>query len=184
MADLLGGGAKRRLPRMKPALARMAERALVADEDEIRSYNPAEIDLQIAESLMSGVVTFKDIAANIGCDAAHVSRAMKDPVRCGWICEQLHRVVHRRIGLVDNALLLRALSGDVRAMDLYYKRFGEMKQRNVHIHGHIGLDPSKLTDADLDAVIASEQSRTLEADYTVKEDPCPDSPPTQSPPSE
>jgi hypothetical protein len=185
MADLINDdGRRKRLPKLKPALARIAARALDVEEDEIRAYCPTELDLQIAESMVGGVVTYAEIASNVGCDPSHVSRVLQNPVRCGWLSQQLHRIVHKRIGLVDNALLLRALNGDVRAIKLYYERFGEITHRSVVLTGRLDFNPRDLSQEDLDAIIASEVGRTaINADFTVKEPECDPKSPSASPPA-
>jgi hypothetical protein len=186
MPDLTNNdGRKKRLPKLKPALSRIATRALDVEEDEIRSYCPTELDLKIAESMVGGVVTYAEIASNVGCDPSHVSRVLQNPVRCGWLSQQLHRIVHKRIGLVDNALLLRALAGDVRAIKLYYERFGEITHRSVVLTGRLDFNPRDLDDKDLDAIIASEVGRTtINADFTVKDPECDPNSPSASPPAE
>ncbi len=170
---------KRRGRRVSQALTKIAQRSLDVNEDDVRTYIPTELDLQIAESMVAGALSFKEVAEAIKVDATTVSRAMKDPLRCAWLSHQLHRIVAKRIGLVDAALMRQALSGDVRAIKLYYDRFAEIIHRSIILTGKLDFDPSKLSDADLDAVIHSEQSRVVETTFTVKEKPC-DTPPSSS----
>lgn len=160
--------ARPRKPRISPALSRLAKRALHVDDDEIRCYVPTELDLQMAEAMLTGATTFTAVAEQMGCDPSTVSRAMKDPVRCGWISMQLQRIVSKRIGLVDAALLSRALGGDVRAIKLFYERHGELVHRSHITTTRLDFDPAQLTDDDLDVIIASERARHAKpAEFTV-----------------
>ena len=172
--DILGtsGGAKRRrTKKLSPALQKLALRSLDVEEDEIRTYSPTELDLQIAEAMIGGVMTFKDIAAQVDVDASTISRVMKDPVRCAWMSQQLHRVVSKRIGLVDVALMTQALGGNISAIKLYYERFGELIHRSQVLIGRMDFDPSQLSDKDLETVLRGEMgSEATDAEFTTKEE--------------
>jgi hypothetical protein len=153
---------------MSTTLTKLAQRSLDVDDDEIRTYAPTEMDLQMAEAMISGCITFTQIAEQIGADPSTVSRAMRHPVRCGWLSSQLQRIVAKRIGLVDAALVARALSGDVRAIKLYYERFGELVHRSHITTTRLDFDPSKLSDEDLDIIIRSERAKgATDAHFTV-----------------
>lgn len=180
--DILGPAPKRKKkpgrpkvkakPKLSRALAKMAARSLDVDKDDIRSYLPTELDLQMAEAMIAGKSNFTEIAKHIGTDASIVSRAMKDPTRCAWLSDQLHRIVGKRMGLVDAALMLRALSGDVRAIKLYYERFDGIVHRSHVVHTNIDFDPSQLTDADLDTVLRNEAAGSdIIIDVEVEEAP-------------
>jgi DNA-binding transcriptional regulator LsrR (DeoR family) len=132
-------------------LKKVAERSIVATDQEIREYIPTELCVQIAESMLSGQLTQEAIAKQIGVQPATVGRAMRNPIFCGWVSTTIHRNVRHRIGMVDAALTNRALGGDVRAMELFYKRFGKLVQRAEVIHSQ-GYDYAKMTDADLEAM--------------------------------
>ena len=163
--DILGGGKRKKKKKkvgraLSPALKKMAARSLDVDDDDIRGYMPTELDLQIAEAMVQGQNSFKDIAEHIGCDPANISRVMKDPTRCAWLAKQLHRIVSKRMGLVDLALMQQALGGNIAAIKLYYERFGELIHRSQVTVARIDFDPSKLTDADLDTILRSEAAGT------------------------
>lgn len=156
---------------VSPALSRLAERAVSATPDQLRTYAPREIDLRIAEVLLSGqlpAVSFKAIAEELEVSPAFVSKTLKDPVACGWIFQSVHREIRHRLGMVDAAVFMRAAAGDVRAAALLYKRYGEMVDRSLHLHANVGeFDPSALTDSDLDALIRAQGAK--DAEFTVKE---------------
>ncbi|MEE8386740.1 MAG: phBC6A51 family helix-turn-helix protein [Dehalococcoidia bacterium] len=173
------GGRKRpaKKRKMSSALTKLAQRSLDVDDDEIRTYEPTEMDLQMAEAMIGGCRTFTEIAEQIGMDPSGVSRAMKDPVRCGWLSSQLQRIVAKRIGLVDSALMGKALSGDVRAIKLYYERFGELVHRSHITTSRLDFDVTKLSDGDLDTIIAGEAAKVAtDADFEVKPPDVPEGP--------
>ena len=182
--DVLGpeGGPrkKRRKKKLSPALAKMAARSLDVQDEDLRAYIPTELDLQIAEAMMGGSMQFQEIAAQVGCDPATISRAMKCPLRCAWVSQQLHRIVAKRIGMVDLSLFLATTQGNVSAMKLYYERFGELIHRSQVLVGRMDFDPSQLSDKDLDTVLRGEMGGMVDAEFTVKEEPCTESPKTPS----
>ncbi len=150
-------------PRKNQAIRIMAQRSLEASDEEIRAFIPDERDVEMAEAMVCGSITFTEIADHIGVDPAIIGRKMKDPVRVAWMSMQVHRAVARRLGILDAALFRRAISGDTAALKLAYERFGEMQKRlHVrHTYEVNAVDPSRLTDADLDQLIATD------AEYSI-----------------
>lgn len=140
---------------MSPALTRIGQRALVCSPEDIRAYAPTPLDLKIAESMLGGCLLFKDIGEAIGINPDTVGRALKNPVRCGWISQAVHGMIRHRLGMVDAALMQRALSGDVRAIELAYKRFDQLTKRSAHLNINLDFDPSKLPEEELDLIIAA-----------------------------
>jgi hypothetical protein len=136
-------------------MAKLAAAALSVTRDELRTYDPRRIDIEIAQALLEGAISVPEIAENIGKGTETVRKVCKDPVAFAWICDKISQLIHTRIGLVDAALLRRATQGDVRAMDLYFKRFGKLADIKIIAHGSLG-DLSQYSDSDLDATIASE----------------------------
>lgn len=141
--------------RLSPALASVAKRSVVAEPEEIASYRPREIDVSICESMLAGAGTFTEIAEASACSPGLVSQALRDPVACGWISQQVHRAIHTRLGLVDAAVYRRAVAGDIRAADLLYRRWGGIVDRSISLHLD-GKDLAKMSDADLEAIIRAE----------------------------
>lgn len=145
-----------RKQQLSPSLARISQRSLLASEEQIRSFIPREIDLAIAEAYLSGCITFKEVAESIGVCASTVSDVLKDPVVCAWVSRHIHASAANRLGMVDAAMLKRALSGDVRAADLFYRRYGEMVHRSFAVNVSAAYDVTKLSDKDLDAILAAQ----------------------------
>ena len=143
--------------RITTALAKIAERALTASPDELVAYKPRELDLQICEAMLSGCMSFRDIAESIGCSSQLVSRTMRDPLVCGWVSRHLDHQVNQRLGLVGVAMLNRALNGNVPAAKLLLERYGKMINRTAVMHMNAGVDYAKLTDDDLAAFISDAQ---------------------------
>ena len=141
-------------------LNKIAERALNATPDQVRTYIPVELDWSIAEAMMAGGHSFQAIAEIIpGTSATTVSAAMRDAVRCAWISHAVHQMAIQRIGLIDAAMLQRAVAGDTKAAQLMYKRLDLMTDKKMvaHVHGHVSdFDPTRLSDEDLDRVLEAE----------------------------
>ena len=143
----------------KGTLTKIATRALSATPEQIRMYIPQELDYSIAESMLAGAHTFQTIADAIpGTPIKRVSDAMRDSVRCAWISHAVHQMALQRVGMIDAAMMSRAVAGDVKAANLMYKRLDMMttKSATIHVHGHVNdFQPDKLSDADLDRVITA-----------------------------
>jgi DNA invertase Pin-like site-specific DNA recombinase len=195
MASLLStesGRPPEQLPRREPveeakppkktlsrALSQIAKRALEVDPREVDLYNPRELDVQVAEAFLAGYVTYRGIAKMLDCPECAVKRVLKDPVMCAWVSRTVHRNIQHRLGLVDAAVLQRAMCGDTRAADLLYKRYGQMANVNVNLNANVaGADLSKMGDADLLAMVNAaqkedERTRTIDVEV-VKETPEPE----------
>ncbi|MCI0354835.1 MAG: hypothetical protein L0099_07340 [Acidobacteria bacterium] len=146
--------------RLAPVLARIAERSTQADPAEVRAYQPRELDVAVAEAMLAGAITQQELAAMVGCSPATVSHALRDPVVCGWVSMQVHKAIGMRLGLVDAAMLRRALGGDTRAADILYKRYGQMVERSLHAHVTVPYDLTKMNDAELETL--AKMSKPLE----------------------
>lgn len=145
---------KPRKQQLSRALAQIAKRGLEVDPREVERYVPRELDIQIAEAFLAGYVTYRGIAQMVGCSEGHVKTVLKSPIMCAWISQTVHRNIQHRLGLVDAAMLQRAMCGDVRAADLLYKRYGKMANVNLNLNATVGIsDFSKMTDDDLNAMV-------------------------------
>jgi hypothetical protein len=142
---------------LPPSLTRMVENALVVDPGEVERHIPTEAEVAIAKAYLSGKVKIADLAKTAEVSLEHVRKILGDPVTCAWICGIIHRNVQHRLGMIDAAMLNRAINGDCRAAEILYKRYNQMK--NIHVHGHIvaGMDYGKLTDEDLRSLIGAAQ---------------------------
>lgn len=154
---------------LSPSLARVATRALAVDPEELRSYQPSELDVYIAEALLTGSTTYKEIAADItaACgetvSAPVVGRRLRDPLACAWACRAVHNAIHHRLGMIDAAMVRRAMAGDVRAADLIYKRYGKMASINISVNAQAGeIDLTKLSDEQLSRLAAHEGRRVID----------------------
>lgn len=158
--------------RISPALSRIAERAVSATADQIRAYAPREIDIRIAEELLSGqlpAISYKAIAEALDVSAQYVSSVLKDPVACGWIFRAVNSEIRHRLGMVDAAVFMRAAAGDIRAASLLYKRYGEIVDRSQHVHAVGVFDVAQLPDSDLDALIRAQGRTELPTEAEVKD---------------
>ena len=165
---------KQKKQQLSRALAQIAKRALEVDPSEVDRFMPRELDVQIAESFLAGYVTYTGIAKMVGCPDSSVRTALKNPITCAWISRTVHRNISHRLGLVDAAMLQRAMCGDVRAADLLYKRYGQIANLNLTLHSRMGnTDFSKMTDEDLDAIVLAarkedERKRIIDVEIVEK----------------
>jgi hypothetical protein len=109
--------------------------------------------VQVAEALLEGAVTYKEIAEHVGCSPQTVGSAMREPVACAWAFKQVHRAISQRLGAIDAAMLKRALTGDVNAAKLLYSRYGQMVERHQSVNVTLAYDPRKLNNDELDTLI-------------------------------
>jgi hypothetical protein len=140
--------------KISAALMQIATKALVVSPRDVDVYAPRELDLRIAEAMLAGAITYKAIGEILEESPPAIARYMRDPLVCAWISRTVHGHVQHRLGMVDAAMLNRAMAGSTSAAKLLYERYGQMVQRSVNINiGGKGVDFSKFEDADLDAFI-------------------------------
>lgn len=145
----------------KNLIACVNERSLTVTPAEAASFPYDAIDVLITQNLLAGVTTSHGLAGVMdGVTEIAVRNRLLDPVRCAWMSQQLSAAVGQRLGLVLASVYGRALAtGDPRAAELLFKRYGEMapvKSETVH---HI-VDYSKLPAGVLEKMI-SEKMRIL-----------------------
>lgn len=150
-------------------LKHYAERTLYVTPDDIRMYNPPEEVIQIAEAMVGGAIQFTEIAERLGWEVAKVRKALESPVAVAWACQESHKAISTRLGLVDAAVFRRALAGDVRAAKLLYERYGEMVQR-VETISSKGPDYSKFSTEDLLAMLVHERRQVRDVDVIEVDD--------------
>lgn len=148
-------------------MRKICERALSVTDDDLRAYQPREIDVRIAEAFLAGACTFAGAAEMIGVGPDTVSNVMTDGLPCAWVAQQVRRCIAQRLGLVDAAVLGRALGGSVEAAKLVYQRWEGMRDSQVQINvGQINYE--QLSDADLDLVIAARRGKVLDVKKDVE----------------
>jgi hypothetical protein len=145
--------------RVAPAITRIAQRAFLVTDDDVRTYAPSELDLEIAGTLLSGTVAFKDIAEALGRSPAAISARLKNNVCCAWLSKHVGEQIQHRLGLIDSAMMMRALGGDVRAAEVMYRRLGQDKRYNVNVN--VGtMNYEDMSDDALNALMKTVLQRT------------------------
>ena len=134
--------------------------ALQVTPDQMRSYVPTILDVEIAQALLQGHISVAEVARFAKKDDATVLAALTDQVRAAWCFDKVHQLAGLRVGLVVSSLLRKAVSGDVRACELYLKLFGKLA--DLHVVAHTDADFSQFTDADLKAQIRAEAAGILD----------------------
>jgi hypothetical protein len=129
--------------------------------------------MQVAECFLSGAVTFRDVAAMLDVDQRTISAVLRDPLPCAWIARMIREHVKQRMGLVDAAVLGRALGGSVEAAKLVYQRFDGLAPDgavNINIGGS-GIDYAKLSDEDLDRLVVHRSKRIIDVKAAEEDEP-------------
>lgn len=164
--------------RVSASLKRVAERALYATEFEITSYLPRDTDICIAEAMLAGACTQKEISETTGLGEHAVGEILKDPVVCAWISRRVHENIAHRLGLIDAAMMRRALAGDVAAARLLLDRYGHLTSKSMHLNISASADLEQMTDADLDAMLKTQlktaKKAVEEIEYVPKEEERPE----------
>jgi hypothetical protein len=155
---------------LSPALKRVAERALQVSDEELSAYLPREIDVRIAEAFLSGATNFQGVAEQLELTPPTISKVLRDPLPCAWIAQKIRSLVVSRLGLVDAAMLGRALGGNTNAARLLYDRFDGMGKQTAVDIGEININYGQYTDQDLDAMIKSRKNQILEIAANVSTD--------------
>lgn len=151
---------KRGRKRNPGAMAKLASAALLVTKDDLRLYEPDELDIAIAQGFLAGHISVPEISEFCSRAECTVRKRLQNPTSFAWIAQQVSSLIHTRIGQVDAALLRKAVQGHVEAIKLFYQRFGKLADLKIVAHGNLG-DLSNYSDADLDAAIQS----------AVKQDP-------------
>lgn len=145
----------KRNSRVSPALARIAERGMTVQEADVRGFVPGEADLLIAEAMLSGALTFTEIAEETEMAQSTVSTRLKDPVLCAWVARAVHQQIHTRLGMLDAAMFRRALAGNVRAYEALMKRYGQSADAKLtYLNMAAGDCFDQMSDKALDALLA------------------------------
>lgn len=141
------------------SLKKMYERALTCTDEEVYRYQPTELVVKICEAYLQGHISHKEIAEFVKVAPATISDALREPVVSAWVAKSMNSIVRQRLGLIDAAMLSRALSGDVSAAKLLYERHGKIVKRSMHVSVD-GTDYSQFTTEDLQKIIAAKQAQT------------------------
>lgn len=144
--------------RISQNLAKTFERALQISPEAVKEYQPTEADLGILESMLSGAVNQVEIVNFTGLSPEVVKGVLRDNFACAWLSFNLHTLIRTRLGLVDAAVMNRALHGDISAAKLLYQRYNEMIERHVHLTQRMDFDPTHLSDEELQQLLRNKQN--------------------------
>lgn len=139
-------------------MAKLASAALMVTKDCVRDHDPTPTDIAIAQAFLEGAISVPEISEATGKGDCHIRTRLKNPIAFAWIADKVSGLIHTRIGIVDAALLRKACQGDVRAMELYYKRYGKLAELKIVAHGKLG-DLTSYSDEDLDRLLETEKKQ-------------------------
>jgi len=132
--------------------------ALNVDLDELARYMPSSTDLAIVEAMLLGHMEPTNIHEHTRLPLALVHETLSQPLSAAWISATIHKTVRHRLGLVDAAMMRRALAGNADAAKILYARYGELvtKTETTHV---FTPDLSRLSDADLRMLLEADKKR-------------------------
>jgi hypothetical protein len=134
----------------------VAERTLSTTDYEVQTYLPSQEDLKIAEAMLAGQVTREEIASATGLEKEAVTTALKNPTACAWISRRVHENIAHRLGMVDAAMMRRAMAGDVAAARLILDRYSQLTSKSMHLNISASTqDLERMADEDLLALVKS-----------------------------
>jgi hypothetical protein len=133
----------------------------------VAAFQPTPDDIKVGEAISAGLVHVPSITAAAGIEKAAVMAVLNNPVAMLWISQRIEALFRYRAGLVDAALFMRAVGGDVTAIKLFFERHKIMSQeKNVNLNVTGGIDVRGLPTDELRKIIA-DKARILPAEFKV-----------------
>jgi chorismate mutase len=150
------------------ALTAILERGLLATDAEVAAYPFSYDDIMMADCLLQGM-NRAEIAQELGLSASALKERMLDPVRAGWISQQLSKMAEKRIGMVDAAVFAKALAtGDPARARYLLERFEKLAPRK-ELRVNVNLDFTQLSDEELRAFVQDRKRRQGIVDVEAEE---------------
>jgi hypothetical protein len=145
-------------------------RAMGVTDRALEQYQPPDDVLRVGEGFLAGHSGHRAIAVYAGLTEDRVKAVLNDALAMQWISRRTEVLFRSRAAVIDTALYLRAASGDIRAIELFYKRMKLLEEstKKVDIHYSGGVNLTSLSDKDLQQLVR-EKARTLPADFRVLE---------------
>lgn len=165
------------MPR-KTALQKAQARGLSVTPTEIAQYPYDHIDVAIAEAMLQGLHTPKDIAGELGVAASLIRQRLLDPVRCAWLSVEVGKAVETRMFQALGAVFARVIrTGDPAGMRVLLQQFGKNLKPQEHVHRHVLIDFTALSTDELKRYV-QDQGRKLgqtvvDAEFSEKQEPFP-----------
>lgn len=152
---------------IKNDVARAFAAAFTVDPLEVARYQPTPEATKLGEAIATGLVNLQALVTATGLPRDTVVGLMNDPVVMLWISQRIESLFRYRAGLVDAALFMRAVAGDVTAIKLFFERhkiLTDQKTLNVHYSG--GVDVRGLPTDELRKIVA-DKARMLPAEFRL-----------------
>lgn len=156
-------------------------RALGVTERDLETFVPNEHHLKVGEAFLAGHSALGPICTYSGLKEDEVKAVLNDCCAMQWISRRTEALFRSRVAVIDCALYLRAAAGDMRAMELFYRRMRLLEEatKKVEINYSGGVNLTALSDADLSRLV-QEKARTLPAEFKVLDTTCPTEPNSNS----
>jgi len=164
--DLTAGPVPAHSPGPQLLMQTLAKSFHVAPED-LAKFVPTDADMKIGEAIAAGVTAPSGLVTATGLEKEAVTATLNNPVAMLWISQRLEALFKFRAGLVDAALFMRAMAGDVAAIKLFFERhrlLTDQKTLNVVYSG--GVDVRALPTDELQKIV-QDRARMLPAEFRV-----------------
>lgn len=162
-------------PLKNTLIRRSMEKAFFIDPVELAKFVPSPEVLKVGEAICAGLTNVHAIRQAASLDEATVLGVVNDPVAMLWISQRIEALFRCRAGIVDAALYMRAVAGDIGAIKLFFERHKMMGEKTVNVVHSGGVDVRAIPTDEL-AKIVADKARALPAEFRViseGEDPKP-----------
>lgn len=145
--------------------------ALGVTDREVELYKPTEDVLKVGAAFLAGHSSIGAIKTYTGLESAQVRAVFDSAVAMQWVSRRTEALFRSRAAVIDTALYLRAAAGDLKAIELFYKRMKLLEEstKRVEINYSGGVNLTAVSDDEL-ARIVRDKTRLLPAEFKVLDD--------------
>jgi hypothetical protein len=146
-------------------------RALGVTERDLETFQPNEHHLKVGEAFLAGHSSMDAICTYTGLERDEVREVLNSSIAMQWISRRTEALFRSRVAIIDCSLYLRAAAGDMRAIELYYKRMKLLEEatKKVEVNYSGGINLTAVTDDEL-ARIVHDKTKLLPAEFKLIED--------------
>lgn len=145
-------------------------KALGVTERDLETFVPNEHHLKVGEAFLAGHSALGPICTYSGLTEDEVKAVLNDCCAMQWISRRTEALFKSRVAVIDCALYLRAAAGDLRAMELFYKRMRLLEEatKRVEVSYSGGINLTAVSDDELARIVA-DKTKLLPAEFKLIE---------------
>lgn len=147
-------------------IGRALVKAISVDPVAIANFQPDDLTIKIGEAVCAGLTNVRAIATALHMDEKSIIPVLNDPITMAWLSQRIEALFRCRAGLVDAALYMRAIAGDIGAIKLFYERHKMMGDKTLNVHYSGGVDVRGIPTDELARIVA-DKARVLPAEFRV-----------------